>query len=309
MATLAVMGEPGGGTRRRSRDNDQKASNNRTKSQQTTGKKTSPSKERKVAKKEETNGYGKASTKGATRKAERSENKQERRAPRARAVANQKNTVSTANQKGRPGVARQSRFQNPIKQPSYTTSGTYYAMSGNGDELFGECGTEGVAGTCSSGGGGGGGVSPGNIGGPTPEETDFVDPLDGQRLGVIPGKTGAGPSGSTRGTFSSGKPPHTADVTVIRDGEIIHSQTYRSGNMTADEAALRFPQSSLATHTENRAARSVPMQQGDVMVIQGQYPPCTTCKGAMNKAARESGASIIYTWEGQVWMAGPSRGR
>jgi hypothetical protein len=73
--------------------------------------------------------------------------------------------------------------------------------------------------------------------------------------------------------------------------------------MTAEESALGFPRSTLATHTEARAVR-VPMQRGDVMIIQGQYAPCPSCKGAMNRAARETGATIHYLWENQVWTAG-----
>jgi len=71
----------------------------------------------------------------------------------------------------------------------------------------------------------------------------------------------------------------------------------------ADEAALGFPRSSLATHTEARAVR-IPLQAGDTMIIEGQYPPCPSCKGAMNNAARAAGAEIHYLWEGLSWIAG-----
>jgi hypothetical protein len=107
-----------------------------------------------------------------------------------------------------------------------------------------------------------------------------------------------------RKSFSSGKPPHIAEVTVIRNGEIVFQEQFKSGNMTPEEAALGFPRSSLATHTESRAVRSVPLERGDTMVIQGQYRPCPTCKGAMNRVARETGATIVYTWEGLKWVAG-----
>jgi hypothetical protein len=73
--------------------------------------------------------------------------------------------------------------------------------------------------------------------------------------------------------------------------------------MTAEEAKLGFPRSSLATHTEARAAR-VPLRQGDTMIIEGLYPPCPSCKGALSRAARESGAEIYYFWKDKVWKAG-----
>jgi hypothetical protein len=103
--------------------------------------------------------------------------------------------------------------------------------------------------------------------------------------------------------FSSGKPPHIAEVTVTRDGEEVFSGVFKSGNMTPEEAALGFPRSSLATHTEARAVRQVPLQAGDQMLIKGQYPPCPSCKGAMNRTAREAGADITYTWDDKMWVA------
>jgi len=119
--------------------------------------------------------------------------------------------------------------------------------------------------------------------------------------------------------FGSGKPPHQATVSVWRPNEdgsamnLVSQTPLRSGNMTPSEAALGFPQSSLATHTENRAARNIPLQPGDVMVIHGQYPPCTSCKGAMNRA-NTNGATVIYVWtdengQNQRWQAGQRRRR
>ncbi|WP_423144718.1 hypothetical protein [Pseudomonas chlororaphis] len=49
------------------------------------------------------------------------------------------------------------------------------------------------------------------------------------------------------------------------------------------------------------------------MVINGQYPPCPSCKGKMNNAATSSGAAIQYTWpengETKTWNATPKTGR
>jgi hypothetical protein len=108
----------------------------------------------------------------------------------------------------------------------------------------------------------------------------------------------------TVGTFASGKGAHTALVTVFRDGSVAAADTLVSGGMTAEEAALGFPRSSLATHTEARAVTLIPLREGDTMIIQGQYPPCPTCKGAMNKAAAASGAEIHYIWGDNSWSAG-----
>ena len=120
-------------------------------------------------------------------------------------------------------------------------------------------------------------------------------------------------------TFGTGRPPHEATVEVWRPNadntayDLVSREPYRSGNMTPQEAGLPFPQNTLATHTENRAARNTPLQAGDVMVIHGQYAPCPSCRGAMNTAATTSGARVIYTWTDETghhrWEAGQRRRR
>ena len=108
---------------------------------------------------------------------------------------------------------------------------------------------------------------------------------------------------AARKGFGSGRPPHVADVTIYRDGHIAYAGTLSSGGMTAKEAALGFPRSTLATHTEARASR-LPLVAGDTMIIEGQYSPCPTCRGVMNKASQTSGAEIHYLWEDKMWSAG-----
>lgn len=58
------------------------------------------------------------------------------------------------------------------------------------------------------------------------------------------------------------------------------------------------------THTEALAVRPYPLDPGDAMTIGGQYPPCPSCRGAMNQAARSQGATILYEWPGGSWTAG-----
>jgi RHS repeat-associated protein len=105
--------------------------------------------------------------------------------------------------------------------------------------------------------------------------------------------------------WGSGKGPHTMESTVTREGEVISQSTSTSGNMTAEEAALGFPKSTLATHTELReAVKLTPtLKPGDAVKFKGQYKPCTSCKGAMNTAARKTGAKFEYEWDGNKWVA------
>ena len=104
----------------------------------------------------------------------------------------------------------------------------------------------------------------------------------------------------------SGKPPHVAKVTVLdADGNIVLETTLRSGNMTEAEAALGFPRSSLATHTEARAVVLPEIEPGGYLVIEGQYAPCSSCKGAMTRTAVGRNVTIAYQWKGRVWVATP----
>ncbi len=79
-----------------------------------------------------------------------------------------------------------------------------------------------------------------------------------------------------------------------------------------EEKALGFPKNSLATHTEARAATQVPLEPGDHMIIDGQYPPCPSCKGKMNARAGQTGATIQYNWtengQQKTWVANPPKG-
>jgi hypothetical protein len=103
---------------------------------------------------------------------------------------------------------------------------------------------------------------------------------------------------------------HNANV-LVRDaaGNVVAHQRIVSGNMTLEEQALGFPRNTLASHTEARAVRTMPLEPGGSMTITGQNPPCPSCKGAMNQAATESGATIRYQWrengQTRTWTATP----
>ena len=86
-------------------------------------------------------------------------------------------------------------------------------------------------------------------------------------------------------------------VVTDSSGNVKSSTQFQSGNMTPAEKALGFPLSTLATHTEARATSQVHLEPGDTMTITGKYPPCPSCKGKMNQAAKETGANIVYEWE------------
>jgi hypothetical protein len=113
------------------------------------------------------------------------------------------------------------------------------------------------------------------------------------------------------GLFRSDKGQHTAIVNVYDAfGNRVSRDVLKSGNMTPDEKALKFPKSTLATHTEARAMKNIPLSKGQRMEIFGMYPPCKSCKGKMNAKAAETGADITYIWKdaetGKIkkWKAG-----
>lgn len=138
--------------------------------------------------------------------------------------------------------------------------------------------------------------------------------------GRMPAGAGAHADAAVAGT-SSGTAPrtgphgvdpnhHNANVT-IRDanGTIRVHDRVVSGNMTPAEKALGFPKGMMASHTEARAVKSNGLSAGETMTITGQLAPCTNCRGSMNRAATESGATIKYQWREngftQTWIATP----
>ncbi|MFO3707533.1 RHS repeat-associated core domain-containing protein, partial [Xanthomonas codiaei] len=124
------------------------------------------------------------------------------------------------------------------------------------------------------------------------------------------GGYGSATKGALKRTGPVGVVPnrHNANVMVRGPGgEVLSHDRLVSGNMTPAEQALGFPRNTLASHTEARAVQSIPLKQGDTMTITGQRPPCPSCKGYMNRAAAETGATIEYQWRAggstQRWTA------
>jgi len=113
-------------------------------------------------------------------------------------------------------------------------------------------------------------------------------------------------------SFGSGKGAHNAIATLYDSrGNVRATGIWQSGNMTPDEAALGFPKSTLATHTEARITRELSSQArtGDRLLIEGEYPPCNSCKGKMNAFKGSTGADVEYRWplgdgtSKEVWNA------
>lgn len=113
-------------------------------------------------------------------------------------------------------------------------------------------------------------------------------PVDGSTSNIAPRRTGP----------KALDPDHHNANVLVRDvnGKVIRHERIVSGNMTPEEKALGFPLNTLASHTEARAVRNIPLKEGQMMIITGQKPPCPSCKGAMNRTARETGATIRYQW-------------
>lgn len=111
---------------------------------------------------------------------------------------------------------------------------------------------------------------------------------------------------------------HMCHITAAApDGSTRVDVKLESGDMTPEEAALGYPNNSDFTHTEHRFSRMAgaptgptvslpndpfaglyPLSPGDSVTMRGQLPPCSRCKGAMNRMVRELKVSVTYTWEG-----------
>ncbi|WP_018253668.1 RHS repeat-associated core domain-containing protein [Salinispora mooreana] len=117
---------------------------------------------------------------------------------------------------------------------------------------------------------------------------------------------------------NTGGSGHMCDITATApDGSTRVDVNLESGDMTPEEAALGYPNNSAFTHTEHRFSRMAgastgpkvslpndpfagrhPLSPGDAVTMRGQLPPCSRCKGAMNRMVRELGVSVTYTWDG-----------
>jgi Pput_2613-like deaminase len=90
---------------------------------------------------------------------------------------------------------------------------------------------------------------------------------------------------------------HNANVLVQDEsGQVVGHERVVSGDMTPEQNAMGFPKGQLASHTEAKAVTATPLKPGESMTITGQEPPCPSCKGYMNRAAKDSGATIQYRW-------------
>lgn len=75
--------------------------------------------------------------------------------------------------------------------------------------------------------------------------------------------------------------------------------------MTPTMKAQGFPKGQLASHTEPKILQEAKPKAGQTLEIIGERPACPSCKGAMNRVARDTGANIIYRYPGgPVWRAG-----
>src|SRR5262249_26476078 len=103
---------------------------------------------------------------------------------------------------------------------------------------------------------------------------------------------------------------HNANVRVIRNGETIGAWREISGEQTPAQRALGFPRGSQSSHTEQKGLTRVAPPESDTVIFTGQSRPCSICRGAMNDAAAESGATILYRWRqnGETWVWQAQRG-
>jgi Pput_2613-like deaminase len=73
-------------------------------------------------------------------------------------------------------------------------------------------------------------------------------------------------------------------------------------------SSIKFPKHSRRYWVDAYVTSNV-LSKGETMTTTGQLPPCTNCRGSMNRAATETGATIKYQWrengETQTWTATP----
>ncbi len=100
------------------------------------------------------------------------------------------------------------------------------------------------------------------------------------------------------------KAPHTARY-QLRDskGRFKTTGKEKSGESEV-EGPLSWPEQ-MKTHTERKILdkTKAKTKKGDTLTIQGEYAPCNHCKHHMNKAARERGIQVNYSWGNNNWQS------
>jgi hypothetical protein len=70
-----------------------------------------------------------------------------------------------------------------------------------------------------------------------------------------------------------------------------------SAPMSTEEKVLPYPANTNATHTEARTIRTVEVRPGETLNMHGVEPPCTNCRGQMNKMTKAvPGATAEYDY-------------
>jgi autotransporter-associated beta strand protein len=105
---------------------------------------------------------------------------------------------------------------------------------------------------------------------------------------------------------------HNLIAKQYRNGELISERQFMSGELTDSELALARemgvePEWRIGD-TENRVVRAIELQEGDRLVLHGQFAPCESCQAAMMEKALTSGAEIQYRYlnranQLRVWSA------
>lgn len=100
--------------------------------------------------------------------------------------------------------------------------------------------------------------------------------------------------------------PHEATaVATDATGREVWRGREISGNMTPAEKDLGYPKNSLATHTEVRLVNNAQLPRGGTLKITAQYDPCDNCQRVMREAAKRTGCTISYWWQGGTFVAEP----
>ncbi|MEV5752124.1 LamG-like jellyroll fold domain-containing protein [Actinoallomurus sp. NPDC052308] len=113
------------------------------------------------------------------------------------------------------------------------------------------------------------------------------------------------------------KTTHYAQVSVLdAEGNVIHDYDIRSGEQQPAEKAMGPRGAETLSHTENRAARMAggvpsygsrivyddefflehPVPVDGYVIVQGTRRPCSSCMGAMRRAAQDTSSTFVYLW-------------
>jgi RHS repeat-associated protein len=143
------------------------------------------------------------------------------------------------------------------------------------------------------------------------QDTPADEVVAGPPLGKASGRYGEeiGPARGYNEPDVVGRHNAEIEISDTETGEVKSRWKEVSGEQTPEQKALGQRKGELSSHTEAKGTSRYDLQADETMTIKGTRPPCSSCKGYMNRAAQANGGRVVYQWQGNEWVANNGKPR